>query len=394
MHSTVIVGSGPYGLSLAAQLAPFKVDYRIFGPCMETWDKHMPPNMLLKSEGFASNIYAPGAGYSLRQFCRERSIPYEDIGIPVHRRTFVEYGREFQRRIVPQLEQTVIKRLSQVPGGFELQTAEGQTLQARKVVLAVGITHFAYVPPALRELRNHAVSHSYDHGDLSKFKSKPVLVIGAGASAVDIAIDLKKAGAAPQLMARAPRILFHAPPVEPRPLKERLCMPRSTVGLGWRSKLAADLPLIFYALPERLRHRTVARHLGPAPGWFARAEFEGKIPAHLGCQLEHVSESGGAQLRILYRDSTGASREIETDHVIAATGYRPVLRALSFLDEALAAKIKSAYETPQLDRNFASSVPGLYMIGLASANNFGPVCRFACGAEFTTKRLAQHLAQA
>ncbi len=393
MHSTVIVGSGPYGLSLAAQLAPFKVNDRIFGPCMETWDTHMPPNMLLKSEGFASNLYAPGAGYSLRQFCRERGIPYKDVGIPVHRRTFVEYGREFQRRMVPQLEQTVIKRLSQVPGGFELQTAEGQTLKARRVVLAVGITHFAYMPPALRGLADYAVSHSYDHGDLSKFKSKRVLVIGAGASAVDIAIDLRKAGAAPQLMARASQILFHSPPVEPRSLRERLRMPRTTVGLGWRSKLAVDLPLVFHALPERLRHRTVATHLGPAPGWFARAEFEGHIPAYLGCQLEQITESG-SQLRVRYRDSSGTNREIETDHVIAATGYRPILRALPFLDEALAAKIKTAGETPRLDRNFASSVPGLYMIGLASANNFGPVCRFACGAEFTTKRLARHLARA
>ena len=392
MHSTVIVGSGPYGLSLAA-LAPFKVDYRIFGPCMETWDRHMPPNMLLKSEGFASNLYAPGAGYSLRQFCRERNIQYEDVGIPVHRRTFVEYGREFQRRMVPQLEQTLIKRLSQVPGGFELQTAEGQTLQARRVVLAVGITHFAYLPPALRGLANHAVSHSYDHAELSKFKSKRVLVIGAGASAVDLAIDLKKAGCAPELMARASQILFHSPPVEPRPLRERLRMPRTTVGLGWRSKLAVDLPLVFHALPEKVRHRTVARHLGPAPGWFARAEFEGHIPTHLGCQLEQVTESG-SHLRVSYRDSSGTKREIETDHVIAATGYRAILRALPFLDEALSAKIKAAGETPKLDRNFSSSVPGLYMIGLASANNFGPVCRFACGAEFTTKRLARHLAQA
>ena len=353
----------------------------------------MPPDMLLKSEGFASNLYAPGAGYSLRQFCRERSIPYEDVGIPVRRRTFVEYGREFQRRMVPQLEQSVIKRLSQIPGGFELQTAEGQTLQARRVVLAVGISHFAYMPPALRGLANHAVSHSYDHGDLSKFKGKRVLVIGAGASAVDIAIDLKKAGAAPQLMARASHILFHSRPVEPRPLRERLRMPRSTVGLGWRSKLAVDLPLVFHVLPEGLRHRTVARHLGPAPGWFARAEFEGKIPAHLGCQLEQVRESG-TQLRVSYLDSSDAKCEIETDHVIAATGYRPVLRALPFLDEALSAQIKTAGETPKLDRNFSSTVPGLYMVGLASANNFGPVCRFACGAEFTTKRLARHLAQA
>jgi thioredoxin reductase len=392
MHSIVIVGSGPYGLSLAAQLNPLGIDYRIFGPCMDTWERHMPPNMQLKSEGFASNLYAPGDGYTFREFCRERDLPYKDVGTPVHRQTFADYGHEFQRRLVPHLEQTMISRLSQIAGGFELETADGQTLRARKVVLAVGITHFAYLPPILRGFSSQAVSHSYDHGDLSKFRGKRVLVIGAGASAVDISIDLKKAGASPELMARTSAILFHSPTVEPRPWKERLLMPRSTVGLGWRSKLAVDLPLIFHALPEKLRHRAVARHLGPAPGWFSRADFEGCIPAHLGCQLEQVSETA-SQIRVGYRDSSGAAREIEVDHIIAATGYRPVLRALPFLDEALAAKIKTADETPDLDRNFSSTVPGLYMVGLASANNFGPLCRFACGAEFTTRRLARHLAR-
>jgi thioredoxin reductase len=392
MHSAVIVGSGPYGLSLAAHLAPFKVEYRIFGPCMEVWDKHMPPNMLLKSEGFASDLYATGAGFPLRQFCRERDIPYQDIGIPVQRRTFVEYGREFQRRLVPRLEQTMIKRLSQVPGGFELQTAEGQTLQARRVVLAVGITDFAYLPPLLRGLPKKAVSHSYDHGDLSEFQGRRVLVVGAGASAVDLAIDLNKAGAKPELMARASRILFHYRSVEPRPLTERLRMPRSTIGIGWRSKLFVDLPLVFHSMPERFRHRTVARHLGPSSGWFAQAEFEGHIPTYLGCHLARVSDSG-SQIRVFYTDSTGLNREIETDHIIAATGYHPVLRAFSFLNEALAAKIKTAGETPKLDRNFMSTVPGLYMVGLASANDFGPLCRFACGAKFTSWRLARHLAR-
>ncbi|HEY6488675.1 MAG TPA: NAD(P)-binding domain-containing protein [Terracidiphilus sp.] len=392
MHSAVIVGSGPYGLSVAAHLAPFNVEHRIFGRCMETWDKHMPPNMLLKSEGFASDLYAGGAGYPLRQFCGERNIPYEDIGIPVQRRTFVEYGREFQRRLVPRLEQTMIKRLSQVPGGFELQTAEGQTLQARRVVLAVGITDFAYLPPSLRGLPKRAVSHSYDHGELSEFQGKRVLVVGAGASAVDLAIDLKKAGALPELMARASRLLFHFRSIEPRPLRERLRRPRSTIGIGWRSKLFVDLPLVFHAMPEGFRHRTVARHLGPSSGWFAQAEFEGHIPTYLGCQLAQVSDTG-SQIRVFYTDSTGLSHEIETDHIIAATGYRPVVGAFSFLHEALAAKIESAGETPKLDRNFMTTVPGLYMVGLASANDFGPLCRFACGAEFTSRRLARHLAR-
>jgi thioredoxin reductase len=393
MHSIVIIGSGPYGLSLAAHLASLKVEHRIFGPCMETWEKHMPPNMLLKSEGFASDLYAPGAGYPLRQFCRERSIPYKDVGLPVHRRTFVEYGREFQRRLVPQLEQTMIQRLSRVPGGFELETAEGQVLQARRVVLAVGITHFAYMPSVLRGLPQTMVSHSYDHGDLGKFEGKRVLVIGSGASAVDTAIDLTRAGAVPELMARARGILFHSPSSEARPLRERLLMPRSTVGLGWRSKFLVDFPLVFHSLPEKFRHRTVARHLGPAPGWFARAEFEGHVSTRMSCKLVAVRASG-SELRVVYLDSSGAEREVETDHVIAATGYRPVLRGLKFLDTALASEIKTAGETPKLDKHFRSDVPGLYMVGLASANNFGPLCRFACGAAFTTRRLARHLAHA
>jgi cation diffusion facilitator CzcD-associated flavoprotein CzcO len=55
MISVAIVGSGPYALSLAAHLNPLGIGFRIFGPCMEAWDKHMPPGMFLKSDGFASD---------------------------------------------------------------------------------------------------------------------------------------------------------------------------------------------------------------------------------------------------------------------------------------------------------------------------------------------------
>ena len=48
-------------------------------------------------------------------------------------------------------------------------------------------------------------------------------------------------------------------------------------------------------------------------------------------------------------------------------------------------------DTPILSRNFEASVPGLYFVGPASANSFGPLARFACGAGFTAKRLARHL---
>ena len=95
MISLAIVGSGPYALSLAAHLNPLGVDYRIFGPVMEAWDKHMPPGMFLKSDGFASDLYAPGEGYRLEQYCRENGIPYAHVGPPVRRTNSTE-GRPFQ----------------------------------------------------------------------------------------------------------------------------------------------------------------------------------------------------------------------------------------------------------------------------------------------------------
>jgi len=392
MISVAIIGSGPYGLSLAAHLNPLGVEYRIFGPVMEAWDKHMPPGMFLKSDGFASDLYAPGKGYRLEEYCRENDIPYAPVGPPVRRTTFVDYGKEFRRRFVPRLEETMIVRVSQIPGGYELETAEGELVQARRVALAVGISHFPYLPKVLDGLPRSAVSHTFHHGPFDAFRGKHVLVIGGGASAVNAAVALNEAGAETELMARASKINFHDRSPDYRPLIDRITNPRSVIGLGWRSKAAVDLPLVFHVLPQRLRHKVVAKHLGPAPGWFSRDGFEGHVKPHLGCQLEEVTEAG-SKVRVRYRDPEGGSRELLTDHVIGGTGFKPLLSSLKFIDAQLASQIRTAEGTPVMDSNFESSVEGLYMTGLASANNFGPMCRFACGAKFTARRLSRRLSQ-
>ena len=63
MLETAIIGTGPYGLSIAAYLRRLGISYRIFGRPMDSWISHMPKGMMLKSDGFASNIYAPGAQF-------------------------------------------------------------------------------------------------------------------------------------------------------------------------------------------------------------------------------------------------------------------------------------------------------------------------------------------
>ena len=55
--------------------------------------------------------------------------------------------------------------------------------------------------------------------------------------------------------------------------------------------------------------------------------------------------------------------------------------------------IHKVEDTPVLSRHFETSVPGLYMVGLASSNSFGPLARFAYGAKFTAKHISKHIVE-
>ena len=351
----------------------------------------MPRGMRLKSEGFASNLSEPSAEFTLEAFCREQHIEYAHIGLPVALETFIEYGREFQRRYVPQLEQVNVTRLETTTADeFALTTAAGEVVRSRRVIVATGIGSFARLPRELEGLPEQLVSHSAAHADLTPFGGRKVAVLGAGASALDLAALLVQAGASVDLIARTDTLKFHDPPRKSRPLLERIREPRSGLGTGWRSRLSCDIPLVFHTLPQSLRIRAVARHLGPAPCWFVRDAVVGKVTMHLGAILEgaQATEKG---LRVAFSEQ-GASKTIDVDHLIAATGFKVDLSRLAFLQDSLRLRIRSAEGSPILDRWFESSVRGLYFVGVAAANSFGPLLRFAFGADYTAKRLGRHLA--
>jgi thioredoxin reductase len=392
MVDVVIVGAGPYGLSIAAHLSKTSVNFRIFGTPMQTWLEKMPAGMMLKSDGFASSLYDPESTFTLRDYCAENKLPYADVGVPVPLETFVAYGLEFRKRFVPQLEQTNILTIKRSGSGFELQTDLGETVHARKVVVAVGITHFGYLPQFLSDLPEQYVSHSLRHSDLTIFQGKKVAVIGAGASAVDIAAILHKSGAGVSLIARRTAIAFQKPSKEPRPLLQRVTNPRSGLGPGWKSRLCTDAPLLFHSMPREFRLQVVRKHLGPAPGWFVRDQVVDRFPLHLGATLRHAEVENG-RVRVKFGNGNGDDQELDVDHVIGATGFKVAISKLRFLDEAIRAHIHTVEDTPVLSRKFESSVPGLYMVGIASANSFGPLTRFAYGAKFTARRISAHLAQ-
>jgi lysine/ornithine N-monooxygenase len=386
-----IIGAGPYGLSLAAHLGVGKLSYRIFGTPMSSWRNHMLTRTWLKSDGFASNLYDPDSAFTLARYCQEQSLPYADVGLPVPIETFVAYGLEFQKRFVAHLEETEVTGVTRIPDGFELATQTGEIVRSKRVVVAAGITHFGYIPPMFGVIPQEFLTHSSDHKDVSSFEGRRVAVIGAGASAVDLAGLLHEAGADTHLIARRATIAFHERSSEPRPIAQRLLVPRSGLGLGWRSRLCTDAPLFFHSMPSRLRRRAVQRHLGPAPGWFAKSRFVGRVTSHLGTHMRQVDMRNNC-VSLKFTQQDGSDTELQFDHVICATGYKVSLQRLCFIDPALRKQMATVDDVPILNRNFQSIVPGLYFVGLASSNSFGPLCRFAYGAKFTSKRLARHFA--
>ena len=262
------------------------------------------------------------------------------------------------------------------------------------MVLAVGITHFAHIPENLAHLSSEALSHSSCHHDLQGFRGREVVVIGGGASALDLAGLLKAAGAEVQLVSRRRKLKFHTKPTgKPRSWWQQIRHPQSGLGPGVRSRFFADAPLAFHHLPERLRVEAVRRALGPSGGWFSQDLVIGRVPLLLGYAPQGAELQDGV-VRLRLRGPDGLDRDIVAQHIIAATGYKVELERLTLLDKEIRKSLKTVNGMPVLSSNFESSIRGLYFVGIAAATSFGPVMRFAFGAHFASKHLTSAVEKA
>jgi hypothetical protein len=290
-----------------------------------------------------------------------------------------------------------VTALDRKPDGFELKLANAECFRAKNVVIATGLSHAEYIPQELAQLPVELRSHSSAHRDLSQFNGRDVVVVGAGQSALETAALLNETQAKVTLLARGSSIKWPAAPSPgQRSLWQRIRRPASPLGAGLEIWFCATAPMGFYHLPQRTRLSMVrggkSREavLGPFGSWWLRERVVGRLPILLGQSLLGVATRGGkAILRVNGPD--GRSRDLATDQVIAATGYRFSASLLPFFDETLLRDLRCFEQVPLLSRSFESSIPGLYFTGLASAYNFGPLMRFLCGSQYAAERICRHI---
>jgi hypothetical protein len=385
-----VIGAGPVGLSIGAHLLARGADARVIGHPMDMWRNETPKGMFLKSDGFSSNIYEPSGRFTLRQYCTEFGVPYADIGMPVKATTFTDYGVEFQRRFVPTLERKKAVLIDKTRTGFRITLDSGEEFPAGKVIVTVGLSYFRYIPPEIAHLPAECRSHSAEHHTADQFKGRDVVVLGAGASATNLASLLHESGASVTMVARRRELEIHTLMELPRPWMDHLRAPLSPLGPGWRSRIYSDLPLLFRFLPEYRRLRTVRTFLGPAAGWFMRDRILGQFPTLLGYTPKHASVRPDGRVELQFSGPDGGLQTLEADHVACGTGFKVDVRKMTLLSEELRAAVRTVERTPVLTTRFESSVPGLYFAGPSAANNFGPLLRFAAGGKFAAERITPH----
>lgn len=385
----VIVGAGPFGLSVSAHLTALGVDHLIVGRTNNTYCSLVPDGMLMKSEPYASSIASPDGKYTLAAFSAEHGLDYVNRVGPVTRDRFVEYVDWYAKRLVPGVKDETATEVTPVDGGFRVSFADAAPVTARQVVVATGVIPYHYLPTALGGLPDDLITHTAKHIELKDFKGRKVAVVGAGQSALETAALLHETGADVQIIARTPQLSWNEKNPDYVSTLGHIKRPVVQLCEGWRCAFW-NTPAAFRALPESYRIQKARTVLGPSGAWWLRDRVDGVIDVLTGRGVkEAVAKGSGVRLVL---EGPG-QREIDADHVIAGTGFRVGLDRLPFLPEHLRSVIKTVNNHPVVSRSGETSVPGLYFAGAPTVISIGPSARFVAGTFTLSALLAKSVAR-
>lgn len=314
----VVVGAGAAGLAVGACLRRRGIDAVILereDSVGSSW-RHRYDRLHLHTPRIQSQL--PGSripGRYGRWVSRDDYVAYlEDYCR--HQRLSPRFGVEVQRVDRP------------TPGtlGWRVRTAQG-TRDARAVVMATGYHAVPHVPawPGLTDYTRPWL-HASGYRNGAPYIGREVLVVGAGNTGAEIAVDLVEHGAARVLLA-----VRSAPHVVPRTVAG---VPTTLLGIP-NQFLPAWMGDPVNRLMQRMTIGNLDRYGLPTPdeGLIARFRRSGAVPIIDVGLVRHLRSGRVVPVpavvsftsqQVLLADG----RHLRVDAVIAATGYRTELPAL------------------------------------------------------------------
>ncbi|MGH3533563.1 MAG: flavin-containing monooxygenase [Pseudonocardiaceae bacterium] len=294
-HDVVVIGAGPSGLAVARELEHHHqisalVIEKATAPAV-SWRRRYD-NFRLNTNGYLSHL--PGQRISLgagRWPTKEDMVRYFDRYVRLQNIT-LQLG-------------CAVNRIDRSADGWLLDTSSG-VIRTAAIVLATGRYHTPVIPPwpGLVQFRGELV-HSGGFRNAWPFRGHDVLVVGAGNSAADIAVQLADNGA---------RKVWLAVRTPPHLVRRAMGPVPSDVFLELFARVPARMidPLI--ARLNRLLWGDLSRYgfHRPPLGLKATVEQRGRIPT-LADELVDAVRAGRVEV-------VAAVSALESDHVILADG--------------------------------------------------------------------------
>lgn len=370
----LIVGAGPFGLSVAAQAQHDGLDYLVVGKPMEFWRKHMPAGMFLRS---ACDWHLDPTGvHTIEAFLAEGGQTPADVE-PLSLDFYLAYARWFQEQKGLTVEPRLVERLDRVEGGFQAQMEDGAIIRAGAVVLALGFLHFAHTPADLAALLPPGrYAHTCHLVDFAPLAGKRCLILGGRQSAFESAALLREAGAAHvHLCYRHPTPRF-VPSDWGR-------ANRIVAGL-------ADNPTWFRELSEA--EKAEINH------WFW-TEGRLKLEPWLWPRIDHpnVSLWPENQLAACTPNADGSLEivlekgdRLVVDQVLFATGYKVDMDRVPLLAGGnLLGELATANGYPRLDEHMQTNIPGLFITSMPAVQDFGLFFAFTLSARLSAQLIGR-----
>ncbi len=371
-HDAVVIGAGPAGLAVARELdhqhgiRALVLD-RAAAPAI-SWRRRYD-NFRLNTTGFLSHL--PG-----------QRIPLNAGRWPTKEDMVRYFDRYVERQNIALMLGCEVDRIDRFEGGWRLDTSSVE-IHTPAVILATGNYSAPSIPawPGLSRFSGEFV-HSGDFTNAWPYRGRDVLVVGAGNSAADIAVQLVDGGA------RRIWLSVRTPPH----------LVRRAMG-----PIPSDIFLeLFARVPARVVDPLIARvnHLlwgdlsglgfpQPQLGLKATVEQRGRIPT-LADELIEVVRDGRVQVvgavhavepdAVILADSTSVAPQV----IITATGFRTDLNGMvGHLD------VLDAHGNPR--GGFASHVgDGMFAIGYGIPPN-GPLRAIRLNATPLAREVADYL---
>ncbi|NOU73447.1 SidA/IucD/PvdA family monooxygenase [Paenibacillus sp. LMG 31458] len=366
MYDLIIIGAGPYGISLAAHAIANNLSYRILGYPMDFWKNQMPQNMFIRTPHDFCSFSDAQDELTIHRFAKETGV---ELVTPLPRPIFVDYAMWFAKEAGVEFTPELVTTLSKDGEDYLIETETGQSFQAKNVIIATGVEHYKYMPDLFQSLPAHLVSHTSGYTSFQAFADKNVAVVGSGQSAWEAAALLHIAGSNVELLYRRESANYAGSSADEIQLR--------------------NLGDVFYQLPQDEKQE----EWGQSPGsvaHFLRPYVEGKVPETSGITIVGAEQTSDDKIKLILSD--GTLRVV--DHVISASGFRINLERVPFFPQELLTSIvreNDFSQFPKLDESFESSIPGLYFAGPLSSHSHGPTFRFILGLKKASQTIISNI---